>query len=153
MTTNLPSADVVRAEQTMTIKQIVVSQLPNDVVETTIMIRDGRGNYSPAIVRLYKIDEQLTGGAVPAKSWSNGASVVLAFYVTPVMPMHHRPFAGGKTYIAVLPNVGPHADVTYPIGSDGPSLLIDQVVYEGKCSYVFLFGESEYDKVVVREIK
>lgn len=135
----------------MRIVQKVVGGEGAQVVETVFGLVEGTDRTSrPVVVNLHKIDVASTLGAVPAKSWHDGVNVRLVFYVSPSIPATHRPFAEGM-YAFVLHDVDECAEVTYPIGEDGPRVFIDQVFNNGRVSYVVVFDAAQYDKIVRKD--
>lgn len=144
---NLPDPDEIRREIRMTIKQVIVADNPYETVRIAFDEVVGEDRV-PSLVKLYKLEDADIVGYLPSKALINEwGDLVLIFYVSPSLPDRARPFAGGPVYVCVL-----DVDHRTPIEYDGElRCFVDQISSEHGIKYVIMFGEKQYDQIVIKD--
>jgi len=148
---NLPPFDQVVAQHTMRMERIVVEDFPSEVVDTLIDVSysDGTGWPHHPAVRLYKVQCERIQGYLPAKVWfdARDKQLHMSFYCTPSLPDAARPFGNDPMYVFTL-DVNQFTTVSYDVEA---RVFIDQLnIPNDTCRYVFVFGQSQYDRLIDR---
>jgi hypothetical protein len=119
-------------------------------VTTSIVIRNKHTNESRQLTTtLFTIEDETVGQYLPTKVWISPLSgVTLLYYVSASLPDQVRPFKDGKSYALVVP-----LTVDEVIEYDAEiRLLIDQVPTEHGLTYVFLFADDAYKKLIAWQL-
>jgi hypothetical protein len=147
MNSNLASAALQEKEAaTMTIRQLHVADYQSKTVTTTIRNVLNEDKDSQVTVKLFTIECEDIDGYLPSKVWADESGQFnLLFYCTPSLPAGARPFQGGPIYFMAFP-VGLGEVIEYDVSL---RVFVDQVIINHHCWYVFMFGQDQYDKVVV----
>lgn len=161
LTTSLPPPEEAledRIRNTMSIRRVVVTDQPHKMVQTTLSIawtHQGDRKTIPLESVLYTIDSDDVRGYVPTKSLisfdedQNDINVQMVFFVSPSLPAQVRPFGEGKTHVLLF-HVLPYVSVEYDIEK---RILIDQQIADGQVYYIVVFGDKQYDEIVVKELE
>ena len=146
---SLPPPEEVYANLCIKIINLPLHRCPSvEGVETTLNITSVLdGTTKPVITTLYTIDDKVVGEYLPSRVWFAGEDgVTLLYYVSPSLPNQVRPFKDGKSYALVIPmdNIMDTVDYNAEL-----RLLIDQVETPSGISYVLMFADDVYDKIVI----
>ncbi len=144
---NLPDFNEVKDAIRLRIEQVNVALCPSENVRVAFDLVNGDRS-EPASVRLYKIDDDRVNGHLPSKVLINQyGEPVLIFYVSSSLPAQLRPFEGQAVYVFLIEDV--NATVEY----DGElRVFIDQVVTPRGITYIVMFGESQLNEIVLKDV-
>jgi hypothetical protein len=143
----LPPVDDIKEK--LRIVRIVLSKFPSKTVEMHVEVLDG-DQKRPVYALVTIIDSDAVRGYLPTKLFPTNEGVEVLFYTNPKLPDAARPFKQGKTYIA-LAVVEYNKVIQYDADL---RVLIDQFVsLDGELVYVFVFGDEQYDSIVMRTIE
>ena len=116
-------------------------------VTTTLNIKSNTdGSTTPVVATLYTIADDIVGEYLPSRVWfSSEYGVTLLYYVSSTLPSQVRPFKNGKSYVLVIPI----DDILDVVDYDADlRLLIDQVETPSGISYVIMFADDVYEKLI-----
>lgn len=148
MNSNLPPAEEIKAQNTMSMRQLKLKQLPWQVLDLNInVVRNGESNPITAIV--YTIDNDDYRGYLPSKVWylNDDEDIHFLFYTSSSILAEQKPFGTKNTYIATLAV----ADTDVIEYESGCRLFIDQVNDGEDTIYVFMFDQDTYDELVIKD--
>jgi hypothetical protein len=144
---NLPPAAEIREAIRLRIEQVLVNDHPS-TTETVAFDKVVNGQLHETRAHVYKVEDSRIDGQLPSKAFFTSDGLVLTFYCSSSLPNRARPFAGGPVYVMWF-DVGPTETYEY----DGEvRMFIDQVHVPGRgVVYVVMFGQEQYDQIVLKE--
>lgn len=151
LTSSMPPIEQVKDLYTMKMERIVVEDYPWKQCDTHIDIRVRGSGEVRAVVDLYTVSEPRVQGYLPSKVWMSRTRDLshvteMVFYCNPTLPDGARPFGDGPMYCWMMA-VSSDMTVEYDVEA---RVFVDQVVFEGAVWYVFVCGEDQLGKLIVR---
>jgi hypothetical protein len=146
---HLPPLEVIRDEQVMKIIRVVVTDSIHSHKVLNINLVTG-DDHTVGDFPVYKVEDGRVRGLLPSKCWivdtPDRLRIEMTFYACSGLPDRARPFGDGPTYVCAF---AVHSDtvVEYPVEL---RMFIDHIVdNNGKCWYVFCFGQDVYDELII----
>lgn len=119
------------------------------VVSGTEFIIDHNGEQTEVVAVVYAIDTAVTGGVLPSRSWRGpDRTPRMMFYVSDAIAPSARLF--DQVMYCMIIDVPDGAVLRYPADLN---VLIDQILDEGKCSYIVVFNEENKHSVITSEVQ
>lgn len=147
METSLMSVEEARNIYNMRIEGIVLNDYWTESdVESSFDVQTLTGDVTPAMFKLYKVDEDRVRGYMPSKILYDPMldSLVCTFYCNDTLPDRVRPFGTDAMYIAEYTPSSVTDTLMYNIEY---RLFVDQVMTPSGIKYVFVFGQQTYEQV------
>lgn len=142
----MPGFEEVRSQYVMKMIQVRMSDLKcHGHKETFVEYSTGNDtNRKPLYATVYEVTDPRLVGFPPAKVWQQDGEIYMLFYATEGAIHAGRPFGDSSVFIFAF-SVDYDQVVEYDVGM---KVLIQQIPFGPKTTYVFSFASSEYENVI-----